>query len=230
MDANGQNAAELTTGTNGDSYLPTFFPDGQRLAFIVNRAGKKSFWSVDLASRAQARLLDLPDAADFSRLSPDGKRVAFNGRRSGGEPTVLLADLAGGAPRPLTSDTAAIGFPCWSPDGSVLAVEWKRGEDTHVATVAAAGGVPEVLTSERGQSWSHSFSPDGDRIAFSGSRNGLWNLYSISRRKKEQRQLTRLSRLNTYVRYPAWSPKGDQIVYEYAESTGNVWMLEGQGR
>jgi len=29
------------------------------------------------------------------------------------------------------------------------------------------------------------------------------------------------------VRYPAWSPRGDAIVYEYAETTGNIWLLDG---
>jgi hypothetical protein len=28
------------------------------------------------------------------------------------------------------------------------------------------------------------------------------------------------------VRYPAWSPSGDRIVYEYAETTGNIWAME----
>jgi len=32
--------------------------------------------------------------------------------------------------------------------------------------------------------------------------------------------------MNTYVRYPAWSPAGDQIVYEYAKTTGNIWMVD----
>jgi Tol biopolymer transport system component len=27
------------------------------------------------------------------------------------------------------------------------------------------------------------------------------------------------------VRYPAWSPRGDQIVYEYSETTGNIWTM-----
>ena len=40
-------------------------------------------------------------------------------------------------------------------------------------------------------------------------------------------RLTDYLRLNAYVRYPAWSPRDDQIVFEYAETTGNVWLLEG---
>jgi hypothetical protein len=28
------------------------------------------------------------------------------------------------------------------------------------------------------------------------------------------------------VRYPSWSLLGNQIVYEYAETTGNIWMID----
>jgi len=38
--------------------------------------------------------------------------------------------------------------------------------------------------------------------------------------------LTSYTKLNAYVRYPSWSPLGEKIVYEYAETTGNIWMLE----
>ena len=228
MDVNGRDVQELTGFAKSGTYAPTFFPDGRQVAYFTSKDGKKAFWRLDLATKAQTLLLDLPDSADFTRLSPDGKHVAFNAQKGGGLTTVFIADLSGGAPKVLTEDNATISFPCWSPDGRVLAVDWKRGEDTQVATLPMEGGVPEALTSERGHSWAHSFSPDGEKVAFAGHRNGLWNVYWVSRTTKEQRQLTKLSRPNVYVRYPAWSPRGDQIVYELGESTGNVWMLEGQ--
>lgn len=90
----------------------------------------------------------------------------------------------------------------------------------------ASGGSPTQLTFDRGQSWPHSWSPDGDKIAFAGERNGIWNVYWISRGTKMQKQLTNYAKLNAFVRYPEWSPLGNQIVYEYAETTGNIWLVE----
>ena len=43
--------------------------------------------------------------------------------------------------------------------------------------------------------------------------------------RQDRKQITHYTKLNTFVRYPAWSPHGDQIVYEYAETTGNIWMV-----
>ena len=86
------------------------------------------------------------------------------------------------------------------------------------------GGQATQLTFDKGKSWPHSFSPSGDKIVFAGQRNGIWNIYTISIATKVQKQLTNYSMLNAFVRYPAWS--ADRIVYELAQSTGNIWMLE----
>jgi Tol biopolymer transport system component len=106
------------------------------------------------------------------------------------------------------------------------AFEVKRGDDTHGAIIPSGGGAPAQLTDEAGQSWPGGWSPDGDKIAFAGLRDGYWNIWWVSRGDRRQKQITRLTRPNAYVRFPSWSPRGDQIVYEYAETTGNIWMME----
>lgn len=126
----------------------------------------------------------------------------------------------------LTFDKEAMGFPCWSPDGQFLAFEVKRGDSTHIGIMPSAGGQVVELTSDRGQSWPHSWSPDGDKITFAGFRNGFWNLWWVSRTSRALKQVTNYRKLNAFVRYPAWSPQGDRIVYEYTETTGNIWLME----
>jgi hypothetical protein len=44
--------------------------------------------------------------------------------------------------------------------------------------------------------------------------------------QKGNRNLTDYGKLNALVRYPAWSPNGNQIIYEYSETTGNVWVAD----
>ena len=119
-----------------------------------------------------------------------------------------------------------MGWASWSPDGSRLAIEVKRGDDTHIAVMPSDGGTVTQLTFERGQSWPHSWSPDGEKIAFAAFRNGVWNVWWVSVKDGTQKQLTNFNKLNVYVRYPAWSPLGNQIAFEYAEMTANIWMME----
>ena len=170
-------------------------------------------------------LFEVNQYLTFPRLSPDGKQVVFNSTKSG-TTNLWVASLESGAVKQLTFDKEAIGFPCWSPDGQFLAFEVKRGDTTNIGIMPSAGGQGVELTSDRGQSWPHSWSPDGDKITFAGFRNGLWNLWWVSRTSRALKQVTNYTKLNAFVRYPAWSPQGDRIVYEYTETTGNIWLME----
>jgi Tol biopolymer transport system component len=224
MDQDGGNPQQLTSDPAPDT-AASFLPDG-RVAFLSFRQGQRALWAVDPASGASQRLLAFEGQGEFPRVSPDGSLVAFDSDREGSTMNLWLQPLAGGPARRLTFDRELLAYAAWSPDGRWLAAQMRRGEDTHVVVVAAAGGEPQVLTRDAGQSWPNSFSPDGERIAYARQRDGLWNLWWVSRRGGEQRQLTRHEAPAAYVRYPAWSPRGDRLVYEHAETTGNVWLLE----
>jgi Tol biopolymer transport system component len=128
--------------------------------------------------------------------------------------------------RQLTFDEEMIGWPRWSPDGEHIALQIKRGSDTHVGVVPAEGGTTVQLTNAPGQNWMGAWSPDGEKIAFASWRGDAWNIRWVSRRDKSECQVTDYTALNSFVRYPTWSPLGDQIVYEYAETTGDIWLLE----
>jgi Tol biopolymer transport system component len=114
----------------------------------------------------------------------------------------------------------------WSPDGTSLAVELKRGDSTQVGVMDPVTGRIAELTTGRGQSWPHSWAPDGDRIAFAGERDAVWNLYTVSRSTKAVVPLTHFTSSSGYVRYPAWKPRGTRIVFERALETGAVWTMK----
>jgi Tol biopolymer transport system component len=112
----------------------------------------------------------------------------------------------------------------WSPDSRAIAFEIKKGDATHVAVVAAAGGEPRLVTSEPGESWPYGWSSDGDKILFAAVRAAVWNAWWVSTTSGVARQVTHYTSANTFVRYPAWSPKGDRIAYELGTVTGNIWI------
>lgn len=224
MDADGRNSTELTSGSGyGGSQILGWPPQGNQIAFLVNRSGRRMLCTVSADSRRETCSGEFPQDAGFSRLSPDGKQIAFNSRKSG-TINIWTASLGGGPPRQLTFDRELMGWPYWSPDGKFLGLEIQRGDDTHVGVMSSDGGPVTQLTFDHGQSWTASWSPDGDKIAFAGLRNGVWNIWWVSRRDRTEKQLTNYTKLNTYARYPDWSPSGDHIAYEYAETSGNIWV------
>jgi len=222
MDSDGKNRTQLTSETG---YDPWWFPDGKNIAYSWVRDGQSSFGIMNLDSGVEKKLFDFDDETPIARLSPDGKRVAFSSKKSG-VVNLWISPVEGGEPKQLTFDKELAGFPAWSPDGKWIAFELKRGDDTSVAIVPSSGGEPIQLTDEKGQSWAYDWSPDGEKVIYAGQRDGMWNVYSVSRTTGAVRQLTNFTKLNSYVRYPAWSPLNDKIAYEYSETTGNIWMVE----
>jgi len=225
VDADGGNPRQLTVGT---AAVLGWLPEGDQVALNRKDALGTQFLKVDVNSGKQTliRLQNLD--MRMGRLAPDGRQIAFNSR-AGGAINVWTLALVDGTTRQLTFDQEMMGFSCWSPDGKHLALEMKRGDDTHIAIISSAGpsaGAYTQLTFERGHSWPGSWAPGGDKIAFAGLRDSVWNIWWVSRDGKAQKQVTNYTKPNIYVRYPAWSPRGAQIVYEYAETTGNIWMME----
>ena len=222
-DADGTNLTQITNNPATDSQ-PSWFPQGDKLAFLSDRDGHMKLWTISLATGKEEPFLDLGEGVQFAVLSPDGKQVAFNLIQNGAM-NVWVASVDGQR-KQVTFDSKLMGFPCWSRDGKFLAFEMYQSGDAYLMVMPSSGGQPTQLTFDKGKSWPHDWSPDGDKIVFAGQRDGIWNIYWISRTTKTQKQLTNYTRLNAFVRYPAWSPLGNQIIYEYAEATGNIWLME----
>lgn len=136
--------------------------------------------------------------------------------------------MGGDRERQVTFERDGASFPSWLRDGSYLAFQIHKGNNCHIAVVPAGGGESIRLTNDPGQSWTSGqlWSSDSDKIAFVRLRDDVWSVWWVSRSDWTQKQLTDYETYHHYVRYPAWSPSGDQIVYEYSEVAGDIWLVE----
>ena len=223
-DEEGRTRESLTVGLSRAILSPQWAPDGKRV-FVQARTltGGHEFAWLDIATRHFAPIPASADGVLSPHLSPDGREMAFHVIDEGGVINVWKQPLDGGPRRQVTFDKEAMSYPTWSPDGQSIVVEIKRGDETHVGIVPKDGGEVELLVTDRGQSWPFSWSRDNDRIAFAGARDGVWNVYSVSRRRKDIRQLTNFTSVEGYVRYPSWSLTRDRIVFERADQRGSLW-------
>ncbi len=225
MNADGSSLRQLTKEDHSSTQA-NFIAEGKNISFMSDRSESWALWSVPIEGGATKLLGDLPPNVGWARLSPDGYRVAFHSNEGGSTLNIWTALADGSDAEQLTFDDEMAGYPCWSPDGSQLAIEVKRGDDVQLAVMPSLGGTPRLLTKGPGRNWPYGWSPDGDKISFAGYRDDLWNLWWISTSTGEVVQLTDTRQMNAYVRYPAWSPTGDRIVYEFAQTAGDIWIVE----
>jgi imidazolonepropionase-like amidohydrolase/Tol biopolymer transport system component len=95
-------------------------------------------------------------------VSPDGKSVVFETLGK-----LWIKPMAGGEPRRLTSDEAAMeAYPAWSADGKrIVYVRWTDADLGEVRVIGATGGKATTLATA-GHYKRPVFSPDGKTVVF----------------------------------------------------------------
>jgi Tol biopolymer transport system component/DNA-binding winged helix-turn-helix (wHTH) protein len=156
-------------------------------------------------------------------LMPDEKEVLS----SCSTPLNLcLSPAAGGPPRQITFEREGALYPNVSWDGQWITYDIRRGDTSQIGVIDRNGNHQETLTDGPGLNWSYSFSSDNRRIAYAGYHDGVWNLFWIDRITHERKQLTHNTAYGSFVRSPAWRPGTEEIVYEYSQVKGNIYLLD----
>jgi len=153
-----------------------------------------------------------------------GTKALADVEGAGGRHVVVVTDLGGGEPHALTPTTRNIEFPCWSPDGRWIAARENIEGYSALVVFPSSGGEIRTLVKEPSQSLANDWSPDSRRISFAGLRSGIWNIYWVDRVTREVRQLTHFATPSASVGDPAWSPRGDQIIFERYDQSANIYV------
>lgn len=155
-------------------------------------------------------------------VSPDGRYVAYFGRRELFTVDLYVADaVTGRIVKKLTSPNRNPHFDAlsfissagtWSPDGRKFAFVVFAGGDQELAIldVDSEDVEREFDLETVGSIQNPSWSPDGTRIAFSGMRGGVSDLYILDLASSSVQQLTndRYADLQ-----PTWSPDGRTLAF-----------------
>ena len=163
---------------------PSVSPNGQRIAYVVNRAGTRSLHIGDLGSEGVTndRLL-VPDTfleqAFTPRWSPDGNFIAYSQWKRGGARDIRIIDVRDGTMREVTTDRATDGNPTFSADGRLLFFHSDRTGVTNLDAYELAGGRVRQVTNTLTGAYMPEPSPDGKTIAYVGYTHEGFDVFAM---------------------------------------------------
>jgi eukaryotic-like serine/threonine-protein kinase len=196
-------AAQFSFSRSGSLvYLPGGAAAGVRRLFLFNRKG------------VGEPLKLTPGSYSYPRVSPDGKRLAFQSN-SGNDSFISIYDLSGtGAARRLTFGGNG-RFPVWSADSRSVVFQSDRDGSLGVFRQSIDGGGAEPLTrpdpgtSHVPEAWS----PEGDFLLFNVAARNETALWILSARDGKTRPFGDVS--STLLPTDAvFSPDGRWVAYQ----------------
>ena len=250
IDSDGTGLRRLTS--TGRNWAPTWSPDGQRIAFVSDRAGGFQLHVMNADGSNVVRRPSSTSPSYYPTWSPDGLRIAFVGIQNG-DAEIYVTSAADDETLPvrLTNQPGADVDPAWSPEGSTIAFASDRDGPLDVYTMSPEGtnvrrltsGIPDVLSAHL-PAWS----PDGRRIAFTTEQCSTaircpfvawWDYgdfpdFSVQVMNADgsgamvvastpsTNEVTRMS----FTSRPAWSPDGRTLAFSREYSSGAPLSLE----
>ena len=179
----------------------------------------------DLEKKTTEVVYTAPDVMEAPNWTPDGKYLMING---GGKLFRLAVGVKGAQPEEIHTPTPINNDHAISRDGKLLGLTVRSGPGAGPQTwvAQADGSEPKKLT-ENYPSYFHAWSPDGKWMAFTGGRNGNYDLYRVAVTGGEEQRLTSHAAYDDGADY---SPDGKWI-YWNSDRTGNfdIWRMPAAG-
>ena len=171
-DADGHNVHRVSG--DGFAAVPSWSPDGSRLAFVKGEATNPrvwNLWATDLESGKLQRLTSYDYGQPWGgSWFPDGSRIAYSH-----ETDLVVMNLETGARRVFTTPIRGrlVRTPAVSPDGRRIIFQVYR--DGAWLLDLRNGSMRRVLDDPTAEEYT--WAPDGHRVAFHSHKTGGWGVW-----------------------------------------------------
>ncbi len=170
-----------------------------------------------------AQASDAPLWMRYSKISPDGKQIAFAYKGD-----IYVVPVSGGEATRLTAGESFESQPIWANDNKSIAFVSDRFGDLDIMTVPVTGGPAKRITTHSANETPLAFSPDNKYIYFSASyqdpatsvlwANWMQELYKISTDGGRPMQITA-----TPICSVSFDKDGKSFLYYDRTGSENIW-------
>ncbi len=224
---NGQPSGQIWGDASGTlSEPPAVSPDGDRVAVIVRREGKRRLAIVSAdgrSTRVLAPSIDIQGQAGQGTVdwSPDGRSIVTGGDDGNGL-GLFIIPVDGGAPVRLVAGKA--NNPIWSPDGQLIVYAGNFFTGQVTLSGVRPDGTPAELPLVRTRPGGYRFLPNGKGLVYLPSFSSL-DFWSIDFATKVARQITRLSNQGALMTFDI-TPDGKAIVFDRSRENSDIVLIE----
>ena len=182
------------------NFLPAWSPDGARIAFTSSRDGNSEIYVMNVDGSGLRRLTNHPAIDSTPTWSPTGQQLGFTSDRSG-SPQIYIIGVDGLGLRRITSESYC-DRATWSvAPFNEIAYTCRAGGGYDIKVYDVGTGVVRQITFGEGSNESPAFAPNGRHLAFTSTRNGKTQIFTIARDGRDLRQVTNSGN----NRFPSWS-------------------------
>jgi TolB protein len=181
------------------NFLPAWSPDGSKIAFTTSRDGNPEIYIMNRDGTGLRRMTNNPAIDVTPTWSPNGNQIAWVSDRTG-NPKIYIMNVDGTGQRTLINEIC--DRPTWSSGQfNEIAYAARTGPGYDIKIYDFASGEIRKITDGIGTNESPAFSPNGRHIAFTSTRSGNNEIFTIARDGNDLRQITREGN----NKFPNWS-------------------------
>ena len=181
---------DILTDVKSQNWLPAWSPDGKQIAFSSTRDGNSEIYVMNRDGSNAHRLTNNRADDITPTWSPTGARIAFTSDRTGTE-QIWEMGSDGLGQHQLTHETKA-DRATWSlAPLNQIAFAAQTGPGYDIKILDMTTSTVRQLTSGEGNNESPAFAPNGRHIAFTSTRAGKEQIFSMGTDGKNVRQITR---------------------------------------
>jgi Tol biopolymer transport system component len=207
-------------------------PNGDQLILTDPSGEAHGLISVSTTTGEQTAI-SKPGGSDqdcYSRLSPDGKTIAFIRFLSHAVGYLYTVDLGGNHMKRLTQEVRDLRGLDWTPDGRHLVFASKERGAYQLRMISAQGGESVPLPAATASASNPSVSPDGKFVAFVESREN-WNVWRVEISEGRIGTPGRFLASTGKNHSPSFSPDGYTIAFVSDRSgSPEIWLCDADGQ